>query len=438
MEITILLYLIKACLCSAILAAVYGLMLRKETFHRFNRSILLISIATSLLLPAINWNLTEMEGNETVVHKTQEATALLSNVIVRPTMDKGNPFLGLSTAEIILAIYFTGMACLCVKNASTALYIERIIRRSKKSVTHNGKRLYISRDKTPSFSWLGKIVISEDDIAQDSDGYIIRHEEAHASLGHYVDIAIAEVFVCILWFWPSAWILKKYLKEVHEYEADRRVLATDGCDAKAYQMLMIKKAAGPKLYNAVSGFNYTSLKKRITMMNKKDSGRWTLTKSLSLIPAVGVAICLAACIGNGESKGAKDNIEAKDTNNVDSIEVETSVSLLGSTKGTTADKSLVLAEYPGGIEGLIKFMRSNIKYPQKALDNGVEGQVLVEFIIDRDGSVCDVKPKHSIDPLLDNEAVRAVKNMPKWKPGTKDGKNVRIKYILPISFRLPK
>ncbi len=438
MEITILLYLIKTCLRSTVFAVMYKFILRNETFHRTNRFILLISIVASLLLPAISWDLTGMNITETVLDRTQEATALLNNIVVKPTMHNRNTFLRLSTAEIILALYFTGVACICVKNASTILHIKRIITRSKKSVTQNGKRLYISREKTPSFSWMGKIVVSEDDIALDCNRYIVWHEEAHASLGHYIDLAITEVFVCILWFWPSAWILKKYLKEVHEYEADRRVLATDGCDAKAYQMLMIKKAAGPKLYNAVSGFNYTSLKKRITMMNKKDSGRWALTKSLSLIPAVGVAICLAACIGNGESKWAKDNIEAKDTNNVDSIEVETSVSLLGSTKGTTADKSLVLAEYPGGIEGLIKFMRSNIKYPQKALDNGVEGQVLVEFIIDRDGSVCDVKPKHSIDPLLDNEAVRAVKNMPKWKPGTKDGKNVRIKYILPISFRLPK
>lgn len=438
MEITILLYLIKTCLCSTVFAVMYKFILRNETFHRTNRFILLTSIVASLLLPAISWDLTGMDVTETVLDRTQEATALLNNIVVKPTMHNKNTFLRLSTAEIILALFFTGVACICVKNASTILHIKRIITRSKKSVTQNGKRLYISREKTPSFSWMGKIVVSEDDIALDCNRYIVWHEEAHASLGHYIDLAITEVFVCILWFWPSAWVLKRYLKEVHEYEADKLVLATEGCDAKAYQMLMIKKAAGSTLYNTVSGFNYTSLKKRITMINKKDSGRWALAKSLCLIPAVGTAICLATCIGNDESKGTKDNTEAKDTTTVDNIEVETTVSLLGSTKNTTADKSLVLAEYPGGIEGLMRFLGSNIKYPQKALDNGVEGQVLVEFVIDRDGSVCDVKPKHRIDPLLDDEAVRAVKNMPKWKPGTKDGKNVRIKYILPVSFRLQK
>lgn len=241
MEITILLYLIKTCLCSTVFAVMYKFILRNETFHRTNRFILLISIVASLLLPAINWDFIGMDVTETVLDRTKEATTLLNSVIVRPTMDKRNSFLELSTAEIILTLYFAGMICMGAKNALMVLCIERIMRRSKKSFTQNGKRLYISRGKTPSFSWMGRIVISEEDMALDSCGYIVRHEEAHASLGHYIDLAITEVFVCMLWFWPSAWVLKKYLKEVHEYEADGLVLATEGCDAKSYQMLMIKK-----------------------------------------------------------------------------------------------------------------------------------------------------------------------------------------------------
>lgn len=192
------------------------------------------------------------------------------------------------------------------------------------------------------------------------------------------------------------------------------------------------------LYNTASGFNYTSLKKRITMMNKKDSERWTLAKTLCLIPAVGTAICLVACVGNGESRGAKDYTEANDTTTVNNNEIEAAVSLLAPATKTISDKCLVLAEYPGGVEGLKRFMGSNIKYPQKALDRGLEGTVLVEFVIDRDGSVCNVKTKQSIDPLLDNEAVRVVKKMPKWKPGIKEGKNVRIRYMLPVAFVLQK
>ena len=437
MEITILLYLIKACLCSAIFAAVYGLLLRKETFHRLNRTILLASIAASLILPAVNWNSAGISSPALGGERTQVVTTVLNNIVVTPDSKNVRSAEGLSTAELLMALYLAGVFFMFAKNGAVAVYIGKTIRKSRKMISPQGRRMYVSRKKTPSFCWMGRIVVSEDDVAPDCGGYIVRHEEAHASLGHSIDLTLAEIFTGVLWFWPSAWMLKRYLKEVHEYEADRRVLETDGCSAKTYQMLMIKKVAGPRLYNAASCFNYNSLKKRITMMNKKDSGRWALAKSLCLIPAVGTAICLAACIGNDESKGTKDNTEAKDTTTVDNIEVETTVSLLGSTN-TTADKSLVLAEYPGGIEGLMRFLGSNIKYPQKALDRGVEGQVLVEFVIDRDGSVCDVKPKHRIDPLLDDEAVRAVKNMPKWKPGTKDGKNVRIKYILPVSFRLQK
>ena len=437
MEITILLYLFKACLCSAIFAAVYGLLLRKETFHRLNRTILLASIAASLILPAVNWNSAGISSPALGRERTQVVTTVLNNIVVTPDSENVRSAEGFSTAELLMVLYLAGVFFMFAKNGAVAVYIGKTMRKSRKMISPQGRRMYVSRKKTPSFCWMGRIVVSEDDVSPDCGGYIVRHEEAHASLGHSIDLTLAEIFTGVLWFWPSAWMLKRYLKEVHEYEADRRVLETDGCSAKTYQMLMIKKVAGPRLYNAASCFNYNSLKKRITMMNKKDSGRWALAKSLCLIPAVGTAICLAACIGNDESKGTKDNTEAKDTTTVNNIEVETTVSLLGSTN-TTADKSLVLAEYPGGIEGLMRFLGSNIKYPQKALDRGVEGQVLVEFVIDRDGSVCDVKPKHRIDPLLDDEAVRAVKNMPKWKPGTKDGKNVRIKYILPVSFRLQK
>ena len=443
MEITILLYLIKTCLCSTVFAVMYKFILRNETFHRTNRFILLISIVASLLLPAISWDLTGMNVTETVLDRTQEATALLNNIVVKPTMHNRNTFLRLSTAEIILALYFTGVACICVKNASTILHIKRIITRSKKSVTQNGKRLYISREKTPSFSWMGKIVVSEDDIALDCNRYIVWHEEAHASLGHYIDLAITEVFVCILWFWPSAWVLKRYLKEVHEYEADKLVLATEGCDAKAYQMLMIKKAAGSALYNTVSGFNYTSLKKRITMINKKDSGRWALAKSLCLIPAVGAAVCLAACVGNGENKSAENNAEVKDTATVDNSKAETTVAKFdskvaarNSETDTVMDKCEVMPEFPGGTESLMKYLRDNIKYPQKALEEGLSGRVIALFVVDRDGGIDNIEILKSTNQIFENEAIRVIKAMPKWKPGKDKGKTVRCRYVLPIVFRI--
>ncbi len=443
MEITILLYLFKACLCSAIFAAVYGLLLRKETFHRLNRTILLASIAASLILPAVNWNSTGISSPALGRERTRVVTTVLNNIVVTPDSENVRSAEGFSTAELLMVLYLAGVFFMFAKNGAIAVYIGKTIRKSRKMISPQGRHMYVSRKKTPSFCWMGRIVVSEDDVAQDCGGYIVRHEEAHASLGHSIDLALAEIFTSVLWFWPSAWMLKRYLKEVHEYEADRRVLETEGCSARTYQMLMIKKVAGPKLYNAASYFNYNSLKKRITMMNKKDSGRWALAKSLCLIPAVGAAICLAACVGNGENKNAESNAEAKDTATVDNSKAETKaakfdskVAARDSGTETVMDKCEVMPEFPGGESGMMKFLTENVKYPKEALDKGITGRVLVEFVVERDGSINDVKIMKSVDTILDNEAIRIVKAMPKWEPGTMNGKAVRVKHTLPVTFRL--
>lgn len=441
MEITILLYLFKACLCSAIFAAVYGLLLRKETFHHLNRTILLASIAASLILPTVNWNSAGISSPALGRERTQVVTTVLNNIVVTPDSENVRSAEGLSTAELLMALYLAGVFFMFAKNGAIAVYIGKTMRKSRKMISPQGRRMYVSRKKTPSFCWMGRIVVSEDDVAPDCGGYIVRHEEAHASLGHSIDLTLAEIFTGVLWFWPSAWMLKRYLKEVHEYEADRRVLETDGCSAKTYQMLMIKKVAGPKLYNAASCFNYNSLKKRITMMNKKDSGRWALAKSLCLIPAVGAAVCLAACVGNGENKSAESNAEAKDTAKVDNSKAETTdvkfdskVAARNSETDTVMDKCEVMPKFPGGESGMMKFITENVEYPKEAAEKGIKGKVLVEFVVERDGSINEVKIKKSADPILDKEAMRIAKAMPKWKPGTIDGKAVRVKYIMPLTF----
>ena len=443
MEITILLYLFKACLCSAIFAAVYGLLLRKETFHRLNRTILLASIAASLVLPAVNWNSAGISSPALGRERTQVVTTVLNNIVVTPDSENVRSAEGLSTAELLMALYLAGVFFMFAKNGAVAVYIGKTIRKSRKMISPQGRRMYVSRKKTPSFCWMGRIVVSEDDVAPDCGGYIVRHEEAHASLGHSIDLTLAEIFTGVLWFWPSAWMLKRYLKEVHEYEADRRVLETDGCSARTYQMLMIKKVAGPKLYNAASCFNYNSLKKRITMMNKKDSGRWALAKTLCLIPAVGAAVCLAACVGNGENKSAENNAEVKDTATVDNSKAETTVAKFdskvaarNSETDTVMDKCEVMPEFPGGTESLMKYLRDNIKYPQKALEEGLSGRVIALFVVDRDGGIDNIEILKSTNQIFENEAIRVIKTMPKWKPGKDKGKTVRCRYVLPVVFRI--
>ena len=96
-----------------------------------------------------------------------------------------------------------------------------------------------------------------------------------------------------------------------------------------------------------------------------------------------------------------------------------------------------MPEFPnGGMAGLMQYLSKNIKYPTIAQENGTQGRVTVQFVVNRDGSIVDAKVLRGVDPYLDKEAIRVISSMPKWKPGMQRGKAVRVKYTVPVMFRL--
>ena len=96
----------------------------------------------------------------------------------------------------------------------------------------------------------------------------------------------------------------------------------------------------------------------------------------------------------------------------------------------------VMPQYPGGQIAMLKYIMENIKYPEQAMKEGIQGRVTVRFIVEKDGSISNVKPVLSVHPLLDKEAVRVVKSMPKWSPGKQKGKPVRVQFNVPVMFKL--
>lgn len=96
----------------------------------------------------------------------------------------------------------------------------------------------------------------------------------------------------------------------------------------------------------------------------------------------------------------------------------------------------VMPQFPGGQIAMLKYIMENMKYPKQAMKEGIQGRVAVSFIVEKDGSISDVKPILSVHPLLNKEAVRVVKSMPKWTPGKQNGKPVRVRFNLPIMFKL--
>lgn len=414
-------YLIKSSVCILFYELFYRLFLRGETFHRLNRMILLMSLVLSLLLPLLDVSGWFSFAGQDGAMPVTELTFSLQELVVDQRTAGLLEHQGIAAWAVIFGVYLAGIILLLLKNLLVFVYLHRLLKRCRQEQTADGQVYYRCPDRMGPFSWLGRVVLSSADDGPLTD-CILAHERAHAALGHSFDLLLVELFLCFQWFNPAAWWLKKDLRLVHEYEADRYVLAS-GFDARAYQLLLIRKSVGPKLYNMVHSFNNYSLKKRITMMMKRKSKFWTQAKSLYVLPLGGFVLALFACVD-----GKKPTVEESQSVGTREMTVK--------EQPDDSVASYVDPSFPGGDVACMKWLSENVKYPAEAVEKGIKGKVIVQFVVTKDGKITDAEVARSVDPLLDAEALRAIRSMPDWEPAQRDGQNIAVKYSLPIAFSL--
>ena len=273
-------YSLKVALCLIAFYLVYKLLLSRETFFGFNRAVLLGMAAVSLLLPLVRFT----------VDSAPSAVGgfVIVEDIVMQAVAADAPAFSVTAAQVCFAIYIIGVAFFAGREAWSLICLRRMIRRGRVVSRDGGVKTVVVKDDVSPFSWMGNIVISEKDYA-DSPEYILVHERAHVAARHSVDILLCDLLIVFQWFNPTAWLLKAELQCVHEYEADSRVLAS-GVNASDYQLLLIRKAVGDKLFSMANNLNQSSLKKRITMMLKKKSNPWSRARMLVAVPVAAVAV----------------------------------------------------------------------------------------------------------------------------------------------------
>ena len=450
-------YSIKVALCLTAFYLVYKLLLSRETFFGFNRGVLLSVAALSLLLPLVH--VTAESGAAAVAGFVIVEDAVAEVVAYEP---QGSV---LTPASACFAIYIIGVAFFLVREVWSLLSLRRLLRGGRVVADAGGVRTVVVSGDVAPFSWMGTIVISEKDYA-DHPEYILAHERAHVAARHSVDILLCDLLIVFQWFNPSAWLLKAELQGVHEYEADRRVLAS-GIDAADYQLLLVRKAVGERLFSMANNLNQCSLKKRITMMEKRNSNPWSRLKVLAALPVAAFAVAAfatpkAESLSN-EIKAESEALVAKVTESakadtlkgkpvgvlVSKIDGKDLPAIVedpddggatpvadGDPDGKAYDVVEEMPQYPGGIEAMMTFLRDNLKYPAELAEQNIQGRVIVQFVVDKEGNVTNPTVMRSVDPQLDAEALRVVKAMPKWTPGKVGGKAVNVKYTLPVTFAL--
>ena len=457
---TFFLFVLKSAFVLALLVSLFMLFMSRETFHKVNRYIMLSIIFISLLLPAVNLgiespfkrvavaieNCFAAEEPEAVVGSMAIDMSAFDELPVLPDVALELPPLEpleekpINWLLLVAVVYFAGVALLVVRQAVMYVQVVRTIARSRAVDASlygcEGISLRVHSGKEKPFSWFRWVVVSEDDLG-DGAREILIHETAHARAGHSWDIVLADAVIIMQWFNPLAWIMKNCLKDIHEFEADEAVI-NSGVNAKQYQLLIIKKAVGARLYSIANSFNHSLTKKRITMMCKEKSKTWRCAKALYIVPVAAIAALAFTTVDTANA--TENETLPKGSEFVANNEKETAENYVQQVPDGD-DKVYQVCEkapvFPGGTHAMYKYLADNTKYPDEAKAAGKDGKVIVQFVVRKDGSISDVSVVKSAGNVsLDKEAVRVISTMPKWNPGTQGGKAVNVQYTLPVAFKL--
>lgn len=279
-----MLYVIKAAITLALLYSCFFLFLSKETFHRFNRCMLVGIMLISLVMPMFHF---------TTSHPTtlNEEVYIVQNYIEHdtpPIIVTAQQAQGITWIQVLTWIYLAGVVLMLILTLVQAISLCRFMCSGVRHTDTQGNTVILHNNDVPPFSIFRYIVMSVKDY-ESSRQYILTHEQEHIRLGHTYDLLLLQGMKTLMWFNPFIWFLSRDLKAVHEYEADQAVI-NQGIDAKSYQQLLVMKVVGNRLQPFTNNLNHGSLKKRIVMMYQKPSNRWLMLKALCAIPVAALTI----------------------------------------------------------------------------------------------------------------------------------------------------
>lgn len=463
----LLLYFIKVNFGIILFYFFYRLFFARDTFLKTRRWYLLASIFVSFLYPFLD--ITDWLENQNPIKQALSGIVMLNEVTITPQER------GIELETILFSQYGLISFILLTRLGIQFLSIMKMKQKGTEILIQHKRIISLNKEIAP-FSFLGDIYMNPKLHTESEIEQILAHENTHVKQLHSIDVIFAELFCIICWLNPAVWLMKLEIRQNLEFLADNRVIES-GFDSKKYQYHLLQLAYQSPDLNLTNKFNISPLKKRITMMNQKKSNKTTAFKYLLVAPLVITLVItsnfevLASSAKNmldEQSKALKSEEKPSDTTmkkavivatkaqETEKIIAQTSTNAIpevvvvgygsqesksSATESQKEDKVIFqvvekMPEFPGGESGLMKFLAQNIKYPVIAMERNIQGRVILQFVINQDGSVSDAEVVRGVDSSLDAEAIRVVNAMPKWTPGMQRGENVRVRYTLPINFKL--
>jgi len=392
--------------------AVYKLWLENEKMFRFNRAYLLLSLVFSFVIPLQLISVRPLLGNTLSVIQLDGIVIRTSNVVLN--RDNSEQII-----TSVLSIIYLIVACLFMVRFIVNLYsFYKKNKSNNRKVLDNVKVVLIEEATLPHSFWKSIFINKEEFETGKIPLELIAHEKAHLQQKHTLDILFIEVLQIVFWFNPLLVLFKKAIKLNHEFLADEAVNKQFD-SVTAYQKLLLNFASNKNTIALASNLNYLVTKKRLIMMTKKES-RFKMVFKVLIVSFVCV---MSLFVFSSETIAQK----VKDKSDYDKMIV----------KGIN-DSIEKQPEYPGGIEEFYKLVGMNFKIPAAALKQKLEGKAIIEFMVERDGSLSEFKIVKDLGYGIGNEAIRTIKLSPKWIPGIKDGKPARVLYTLPITVQTAK
>ncbi|MGC9344875.1 MAG: M56 family metallopeptidase [Bacteroidales bacterium] len=441
--IEFIIYALKTIIGLGLFALVYRMGFLKDVNFPGRRFYLLNAVFLSFLLPLLSFNFS--------IFSTGESTPFGSFVLDEITVYSN----GLKTIEQSSRIPFSEILVysyivIAFLLAARVLYqLVNILAKTKKYRGDSLGKLILYRLPVDnvSFSFFNFVFIGKTPGEEDMEK-ILAHEKVHAGQLHTLDVLIMEILTIIFWFNPLVWWFRNEIKNVHEYLADDGAL-NEGFNRKSYQITLLEHLIGSASLTITNNFNYSLIKNRIAMMNKEKNGRKNIWKIFLLLPVSIMLIIGFACT------------EKAETTDMESDEKKSEAYYEPAYQHVD-----VMPEFPGGFDALRKFAAKNLKYPDKAKENGVAGRVMVQFVVDKEGKIVTNTKEYKIEgeenildgvvvvayepadgmkdeaneeyiQLLKEEAVRVLSSLPSFEsPAKKNGKPVAVAFTFPINFAL--
>lgn len=430
MEIQWLIYLAKVNAAVLIFYLTYIVVFRHDTFFRFRRCFLFSSIVFALVYPFFS-----VDALGGWIPFTQSPLSAEATVIIgEPSailVGEDTPDFVIPWNTVLVSLLATGTLFLFFRLLWQLISIMKIRCRCQRKVISGYTVCQVPQEITP-FSFFRWVFLHIESHSEEELHQILLHERTHVRQWHSVDIMLAELLCLFSWWNPAVWLLRREITINLEYLADKDVLQ-HGIESKEYQYHLLKLTYHATAVQIGNNFNVSQLKQRIVMMNQTKTPALKSVKYLAVFPLALLLITLNSCL----SKEKKSD-ESTTTETVGSLPETPAASPEAATE--EKEEVFVVVEeqplYPGGNSAMMKFLADNIKYPVEAQEKGIQGRVITNFLVEKDGSLSDVRIVRGIDPLLDNEAIRVIQTMPRWNPGRQKGREVSVRFTLPVVFRL--